>query len=42
MIDYKLIADQYADGVISGEIIAGAEIVAACKRWKADLERDDL
>ena len=42
MTDYKLIADRYADGVISGEIIAGAEIVAACKRWKSDLERDDL
>ncbi|MBR2587507.1 terminase large subunit [Candidatus Saccharibacteria bacterium] len=35
-------ADKYADDVISGEIIAGAEIVAACKRWKDDLNRDDL
>lgn len=39
---YKSIADKYADDVISGEIIAGAEIVAACKRYKNDLERDDI
>lgn len=40
---YKDIVDQYADDVISGrEDRAGAEIVAACKRYKEDLKRDDL
>lgn len=39
---YKHIAVQYADDVIAGKIVAGAEIVAACKRFKADLLRDDL
>lgn len=39
---YKSIADKYADDVISGEIIAGAEIVAACNRYKNDLRRDDI
>lgn len=45
---YK-VADKFADDVIAGkrevrgEIIAsGEEIILACKRWKADLERDDL
>ena len=34
---------RYVDDVISGkEKRAGAEIVAACKRYKTDLERDDL
>lgn len=36
------VADHYADTVISGEKIAGKEIVAACQRWKKDLLRDDL
>lgn len=39
---YKHVADEYAAGVISGDIIAGAEVVAACKRYQEDLERDDL
>lgn len=39
---YKQIAIDYADKVISGEIIAGAEIVAACQRFKRDLERTDI
>lgn len=39
---FKSIAIQYADDVISGKIIAGAEIIAACERFKRDLERDDL
>lgn len=39
---YKHVADEYAAGVISGDIIAGAEVVAACKRYQEDLKRDDL
>ena len=39
---FKDIAIQYADDVISGKIIAGAEIIAACERFKRDLARDDL
>ena len=39
---YKNVAIEYADEVISGKKIAGEEIVAACKRFKEDLERDDL
>ena len=39
---YFDIAEKYAEDVISGKIIAGAEIVAACKRWQDDLNRDDL
>lgn len=40
--DYVKIANEYADDVISGKVIAGAEVVLACKRYKADLERDDI
>ena len=39
---YKQIAVQYAEDVISGKIIAGKEVVAACRRFLWDLERDDL
>lgn len=39
---YKPIALKYAEDVASGEVIAGAEVVLACKRFLADLERDDL
>ena len=42
MNDYKPIADRYADDVLKKRIIAGAEVVAACKRWKKDLKRKDL
>lgn len=40
--DYVKIANEYADDVISGKVVAGAEIVLACKRYKADLKRDDI
>ena len=40
--DYKDIAIKYADDAISGNIIIGDDVVEACKRFKADLERDDL
>lgn len=40
---YKKIAIQYAEDVVSGiEDRAGAEIVAACNRFLADVKRDDL
>ena len=40
---YKKIVDQYVDDVISGkEKRAGAEIIAACRRYREDMERDDL
>ena len=39
----KQTAIQYAKDVVSGkEKRAGAEVVAACERFLADLERDDL
>lgn len=39
---YADIAKQYADDVISGKIIIGDGVVNACKRFKKDLEREDL
>jgi phage terminase large subunit-like protein len=39
---YKDIAIKYAEDVISGKQIAGAEIVAACQRFLDDLKREDL
>lgn len=39
---YKDEVDGYVDAVIKGEINAGAEIVAACKRYRKDLKRTDL
>ena len=40
--DYKEIAVTYAEDVTAGRIIAGAEVIAACERFKADLQREDL
>lgn len=40
--DYTGIAKKYADDVISGEIIAGKDIVQACDRFRNDLDRDDI
>lgn len=40
--DYIKIATQYAEEVASGKRIEGAEVVMACKRYLADLERDDI
>ena len=42
MKHFKEVAIKYADDVISGETIAGKEVVDACKRFKKDLDRDDL
>ena len=40
--DYIKIATQYAEEVASGKRIEGAEVVMACQRYLADLERDDI
>lgn len=39
---FKTVAVKYADDCIEGNIIAGEEIIAACKRFKSDLKREDL
>lgn len=39
---YKQTAIKYAEDVVSGAVIAGADIVNACKRFLKDLEREDL
>lgn len=40
--DYRGIAVQYAEAVVSGDKIAGAEVVMACRRFLDDLERKDI
>ena len=42
MKHYKGVAVQYAEDCISGRLVAGKEIVAACERFMRDLKRDDL
>ena len=39
---FKQTAIEYARAVVSGEIIAGKEVIAACERFQKDLQRDDL
>lgn len=39
---YKKVAVQYADDVLAGKIITGAEVVSACERFMKDLQREDL
>ena len=39
---YKAVALTYARAAASGELVCGAEVQAAAKRFLADLERDDL
>lgn len=39
---YKNIAIKYAKDCISGNVIIGNDVVNACKRFIADLEREDL
>lgn len=41
-IRYKKMAIEYAEGVVSGKIVAGADIVLCCQRFLDDLKRDDL
>lgn len=40
--DYKAIAIKYAEDIVSGEKLAGKEVLLACKRFQEDLQRDDL
>ena len=42
MKSYKRIAMSFADDVLVGKRIVGADIVNACKRFKDDLTRDDI
>ena len=42
MKTYRKVALDFADDVISGKRIVGEDIVNACKRFKGDLEREDL
>ena len=39
---FKDVAINYAREVVSGERIAGREIVKACERFMKDMERDDI
>lgn len=39
---HKQVAVNYAKSVLSGEIIAGKEVIDACQRFMDDLERDDI
>ena len=42
MKSYKDTAIKYAKDVVSGKKIAGQQVIEACSRFLADLERDDL
>ena len=42
MKSYRQTAFKFADDVIAGTRIVGEDIVNACKRFKGDLERDDI
>ena len=39
---HKKDADTYVEGVLKGKLIVGKEIVLACARYKADLQRDEF
>ncbi len=39
---FRQVAIQYAQDVVAGKVIIGAEVVAACQRFLDDLKRDDL
>lgn len=39
---YKAAAVEYAEAVISGELLVGKEVVMACERFLSDMEREDL
>lgn len=40
--DYKGIAIDYANKVVSGDIVAGDDVINACKRFQNDLKRKDI
>ena len=39
---HKKDVDTYVEGVLKGKLIVGKEIVLACARYKADLQRDEF
>ena len=39
---FRKVAVKYAEDVVAGRVIIGAEVVAACRRFLDDLGRDDL
>ena len=39
---FRTVAIKYAEDVVAGRVIIGAEVVAACRRFLDDLGRDDL
>ena len=40
--DYKGIAIDYANRVVNGDIVAGDDVINACKRFQNDLKRKDI
>ena len=40
--DYTEVAKRFAEDVIKGDKVAGAEVILACQRFKNDLERTDI
>ena len=40
--DYVKTAKKYANDVVKGKVVAGKEVVQACKRFQADLKRKDI
>ncbi len=40
--DYKKVAVEYAESIVTGKKLAGREVVMACQRFLDDLKRDDL
>ena len=40
--DYIKTTTRYANDVVTGKIIAGAEVIMACQRYLDDLEREDI
>ena len=40
--DYRGTAIDYANGVVNGEIIAGEDVINACRRFLKDLQREDI
>lgn len=42
MRDYAAIVEGYCAGVLDGSVVAGEDVVNAVRRYRSDLERDDL
>ena len=39
---YKQTAIKYAEDVVAGQVIIGEDVVAACRRFQRDLQREDI